>query len=266
MNFLVAFGVRAAVVRKAQGRPSSLVGRRGANSVRGSAVRATRDRSMRTLRSGLVTLLAVWLAACASGPPPADWQLDARAALERAQQAYLSGDGRIEELEFARVRSEIARTGRADLLARAELARCATRVASLVFEPCAGFDAWQAEAAAPERAYARYLLGQAGPQDVALPPQHRPLVAAAAGGAALATIDDPLARLVGAGVLLRSGHADAQAVALAVDAASGQGWRRPLLAWLGVQARMAEQDSDSAARARIERRIRLVGGAPDPGP
>lgn len=213
------------------------------------------------------SLLVILLAGCAGGPPPPDWQLNAQSAVERAQDAYLSGQSRIEAIEFARARDEIARTGRIDLLARVELVRCATRVASLVFEPCAGFDAWQHDAAPAEQAYARYLLGQATPQDAALlPPQHRPLTAPQANGAALAAIDDPLSRLVAAGVLLRSNRADPQTITLAIDAASSQGWRRPLLAWLGVQARRAEQAGDTTALARIQRRIQLVGGAAGPTP
>lgn len=209
-----------------------------------------------------IILLSILLAACASNAPPPDWQLNAHGAIERAQDAYLSGQGRIEAVEFARAHAEIARTGRVDLLARAELARCATRVASLVFEPCAGFDAWQADAAAPERTYARYLLGQATAQDAALlPPPHRPLTAPNATGAAVATINDPLSRLVAAGVLLRSHRADPQTITLAIDAASSQGWRRPLLAWLGVQAQRAEQAGDTDALAHIQRRMLLVGGA-----
>lgn len=217
---------------------------------------------MTVARLCIIYLLVMLLAACAGTPPPPDWQLNAHGAIERAQDAYLSGQGRIEEVEFARVRAEIARTGRADLLARAELVRCATRVASLVFEPCAGFDALQADAAVPEQAYARYLLGQAKPQDAALlPPPHRQLTAPNATGAALATIDDPLSRLVAAGVLLRSHRADPQTIALAIDAASSQGWSRPLLAWLGVQALRAEQAGDTDALAHIHRRMQLVGGA-----
>ena len=209
----------------------------------------------------LAAALVVVLAGCAGTPPPPDWQLNAQGAIERAQDAYLSGQGRIEEVEFARARTEIARTGRADLLARAELGRCATRVASLVFEPCAGFDAWQADAAPAEQAYARYLQAQATAPDAAvLPPQHRPMLAPAAGGAQLAAVQDPLSRLVAAGVLLRGNRADPQTIALAIDAASSQGWRRPLLAWLGVQAQRAEQSGDSAALAQIRRRIALIGG------
>ncbi|MEO7941464.1 MAG: hypothetical protein ABIR55_22800 [Burkholderiaceae bacterium] len=211
--------------------------------------------------SSTALLLLALLAGCAGGPPPPDWQLNAHGAIERAQDAYLSGQGPIEAVEFARARAEIARTGRVELLARAELVRCATRVASLVFEPCAGFDAWQMDAAAPEQAYARYLLGQATPQDAALlPPPHRPFASPDATGAALASIDDPLSRLVAAGVLLRSHRADPQTIALAIDAASSQGWRRPLLAWLGVQAQRAEQSGDAQAAARIRRRMQLVGG------
>jgi hypothetical protein len=211
----------------------------------------------------LPVVFAALLAACSSTPPPPDWQLNAQGAAERAQAAYLSGQGRIEEVEFARARAEIARTGRADLLARLELVRCATRVASLVFEPCVGFEAWQNDAAPPEQAYARYLQAQAAPDDAGLlPPRHRPFLAAQAGGAQLAAVEDPLARLVAAGVMLRANRADPQTIALAIDAASGQGWRRPLLAWLGVQAKRAEQAGDTAELERIRRRMQLAGGAP----
>lgn len=215
--------------------------------------------SSRLLCSALAALL---VAACSSTPPPPNWQLNAQGAMERAQDAYLSGEGRIEATEFARARAEVARTGRADLLARLELVRCATRVASLVFEPCTGFDAWLNDAAPPEQAYARYLQAQALAQDAALlPPQHRAFLAAQAGGAQLAAVQDPLARLVAAGVLLRGNRADPQTIALAIDAASGQGWRRPLLAWLGVQAQRAEQAGDVAELERIRRRMQLAGGA-----
>ncbi|HRL37596.1 MAG TPA: hypothetical protein PLH50_12290, partial [Ottowia beijingensis] len=44
----------------------------------------------------------------------------------------------------------------------------------------------------------------------------------------------------------------------AVETASHQGWRRPLLAWLGVQARLAEQRGDAAEAARVRRRMDLV--------
>ncbi len=209
----------------------------------------------------VTTLLAALLGACAGAPLPPDWQMNAQGAIERAQEAYLVGNGRVEELELGRARAEIARTARADLLARAELVRCASRVASLVFEPCSAYAQWERDAAPPEQAYARYLDGQADAQDAGLlPPQHRALVSASAGGAQLADVKDPLARLVAAGVLMRSGRADPKTIALAIDAASSQGWRRPLLAWLGVQAQRAQSAGDSAELARIQRRIALVSG------
>lgn len=207
----------------------------------------------------LPMLVAAMLVACAGGAPPPDWKLNAQGALERAQDAYLSGKDAIEVAEFARARAEIAATGRADLLARLELVRCATRVASLVLEPCAGYDALAQDAAPAEAAYARYLAGQASAADAALlPQQHRALAQPGAGGAAVAAMQDPLARLVAAGVLMRRGLADPLVIASAIDAASSQGWRRPLLVWLGVQAHRAEQADDREALARIRRRMALV--------
>ena len=206
----------------------------------------------------LVTLL---LCACGNTPPVPDWQMNAKGAMERAQDAYLSGNTRVEAAEFAKARSEVSSTGRADLLARIELARCATRVASLVFEDCTGFSALAQDAPAPERAYAAYLAGRAQPLDAALLPQQHRAFAGVDGqpAPALKSVADPLARLVAAGVLLQTRRADPLTVDTAIDTASAQGWRRPLLAWLGVQAQRAEQAGDVAEAARIRRRMVLAG-------
>ena len=201
----------------------------------------------------------LFLGACSSGPKAPDWKIEAKSAMERAVAAYLEGNSRVEALEFGRARSEVSSTGRADLMARTELLRCATRVASLVFEPCTGFERLRPDAPPPERAYADYLAGQLKPQDIALlPPPQR--AAAVAGGdvAAVKSISDPLSQLVAAALMFQSGRASPAVLQQAVDTASGQGWRRPLLAWLGVQAELADKGGNTDEAARVRRRITLT--------
>lgn len=212
------------------------------------------------MNTRLLTLcLALGLAACSNTPPPPDWQMNAKSSLERAADAWLSGNSAIEAVEFARARSEVARTGQPERVARVELLRCATRVASLVFEPCAGFEALATDAAPAEQAYARYLAGQAQAADAPLlPDAHRSLTVATAPESALANIKDPLSRLVAAGVLFQRGAASPAVAAVAVDTASAQGWRRPLLAWLQVQQARAQAGGAVDEVARLQRRIDLV--------
>lgn len=208
-------------------------------------------------------LAACMFAGCSSSPPVPDWRMNAHGALERGVAAYLSGDSRVADLEFGKARAETARTGRADVVARAELVRCAAQLASLVLEPCTAFEPLRADAPAAEQAYADYLRG---PVDAArvplLPPQQQALAAAGATAgsdlAALQATADPVSRLVGAAVSLRSGRADAAVARLAIDTASDQGWRRPLLAWLGVARQQAEKAGDAAQAALLARRIQLV--------
>lgn len=213
-------------------------------------------------------LLVAALAGCA-GPTVPEWQLNAHHGLERATDAYLSGRTRVATAGFERALGEVARSGRVDLAARVELTRCAAQVASLQFGPCAGFERLRADAPAAERAYAAYLEG--APLDavgVDLLPQAQRSAAAAAGGGAerdlalLQGIDEPLSRLVAAAVWLRSGRASPGVMNLAAETASAQGWRRPLLAWLGVLKQRAEGAGDRAEAERIARRIALVTGAP----
>lgn len=207
---------------------------------------------------------AVFLTACASGPKPADWQLESKGAMDRAVAAYLEGNARVEAVELAKARLEISSTGRVDLMARAELLSCASRVASLVFEPCAGFEKLRQDAPPAERAYADYLAGKLAPQDINLLPKDQQISAQAAvlrAQPAIQSIADPMARLVAAGTAFQAGLASPALVQAAVDAASSQGWRRPLLAWLGVQLKLAEASGDAAEVARVQRRIALVSGS-----
>ncbi len=211
--------------------------------------------------AALSASLALVLAGCSSGPKPADWQLEAKGAMERSVAAYLEGNSRVEAVEMARARVEISSTGRFDLMARAELLHCATHVASLVFEPCTGFEKLLQDAPPAEVAYANYLTGKLQPQDAGLlPPRQRAAAAgaAAAGAAAAMNSSDALSQLVAAGVAFQAGRATPALVQLAVDTASAQGWRRPLLAWLGVQANLAEKSADPQEAARLRRRIDLT--------
>jgi hypothetical protein len=206
---------------------------------------------------GLLSVMSFLLAACASGPVPPDWQINVQGSTERAVAAYLTGRTRIEQAEFARSRAEIAQTGQADLMARLELVYCATRVASLVVEDCAGFARLVQDAGRAERAYADYLAGQVAAQDVALlPPSHRGAVSG--GVQSLIAISDPLSRLVAAGVMFKLGRADPAVMALAVDTSSAQGWSRPLLAWLYLQAQRADLAGQTQEAGRLRRRIALV--------
>lgn len=219
---------------------------------------------------GIAILAMALLGACAGGPPAPDWQASARSSLDLGVAAYLSGDAKAEAEDFERARGSIARTGRADLLARAELMRCAAQVASLVFEPCERVDRLRADVPEAEQAYADFLAGRRlMPAAIQrLPAAQQSTAAAVAGGeASLAnaqSIEDPLSRLIGIAVLFQAGKASPAHIALAVETASAQGWRRPLLGWLKVQAQLAERAGHTAEVQRLQRRIDLVAGGSGP--
>jgi hypothetical protein len=252
----------------------------------------------------IASVATTLLAGCGNNPPVPDWQMNAHSSIERATSAYMSGNARVEAAEAKRAREALASTGKIDLIVRAELIQCAARVASLVFEDCAGYDKLAQDASPADRAYAAYLAGGATAADTPLlPAQHQPIAAITASSGAPATaaatpgtataattatgaaaaaaaaapiaatssdagagavqaIADPLSRLVASGVLLRAGKASPQVLADAVETASAQGWRRPLLAWLGVQAMRAQQAGDTTEAQRIKRRIDIVAGKP----
>ena len=178
----------------------------------------------------------VALSGCAGAPNPPDWQVEASDALEYFRQDYLVGRTAAAEAEFEQARASLRRTGRADLVARAELVRCAVRTASLELDDCPAFQPLRDDAGPEERAYADYLAGKGS----------------------YPSTGEPLSRLVATAVALRKGTIAPAEIDGAVQIASAQGWARPLLAWLGVQAKRAEDAGDRETAARVRKRMDLI--------
>jgi len=205
-------------------------------------------------RTSLILMAVAVLSGCASKPQPPAWESDAKSYLDGYTDDFLRGESRAADTEFARARRASASTGRFDVVAQAELVRCGVQAAALELE-CPGFAAVANDATPAQRAYAAYLDGRWQGLDTSLlPEQHRAVVASGT----LAGVADPLARLVAAGALLKAGRITPADIGAAVDTASSQGWRRPLLAWLGVQEQRARAAGDTAAVERIRRRIALA--------
>lgn len=216
----------------------------------------TRRPAASALPAALALLL---LCGCGSKPRQPDWLVNADGAQERFERTYLEGDDAVAATEFARFRSQVASTAQPGLVARAELTRCAVRVASLDFSPCTGFEPLRVDAPEADRAYADFLAGTIAPEQAkALPDPYRGIATGQGGAAALKGIKDPLSRLIAAGVLLRTEKADPEVLQVAADTASAQGWRRSVMAWLGAQAMRAELAGATDEAARLRRRIQLA--------
>lgn len=203
------------------------------------------------------------LAGCGSGgPPPPDWKRDAADLVERYQKHALRGENTLAERYFRQAVAATGGAGRVAETARLWLVRCATRRAMLIDDPCAEYAELAGTAAVPaDEAYHRFLtLRWEGLDSALLPQQHRDLLSAPPERRreALARVDDPLARLLEASLLVMRQEADAATLAQAAETASERGWRQPLLTYLKLQETQAAARGDAAELARLRLRIRLV--------
>ncbi|TSE25421.1 hypothetical protein Tsedi_01338 [Tepidimonas sediminis] len=224
-----------------------------------------------TSRRRLTAIVAATLlAGCAVRPPVPDWRLDLRQAVEQGVAAELQARDRGAALHWARAEQAARSAADAQALARVALLRCALRLAAAQPGACRAAEPFLPDASAAERAYAAWLAGAlpppaaegaGGAMPVTLPASTLALRALgptpdpATALVALRGLDDPVSRLVAGGWLWQAGRLDSEGVALLVDTAAAQGWRRPLAAWLAVQQRLAEQTGDVATAQRARRRL-----------
>ncbi|MHB1093059.1 hypothetical protein [Thiobacillus sp.] len=215
------------------------------------------------MKSLLALAGLVLLTACGSGgPPPPDWKTDSADLIMRYQKYALLGQNTLAERYFQQAVAATGGAGRVAGTAHLWLVRCGIRRAMLIDDACTEYaELARIEPNAADQAYYRFVtLDWEGLDASLLPPQHHDLLRAPAGKRpeTLARIDDPLARLLDASLLVMRQEADATTLAVATETASSQGWRQPLLTFLKLQQKQAVAQGNTAEQDRLDRRIRLV--------
>jgi hypothetical protein len=203
---------------------------------------------------------AACLVACAAQPTP-EWQVNAHGALQRATRAYLEGADRVADAEWRTAHNELTRTAQPSHVFHGALVRCAVEQSALQTHACTPAVADQQRAVATDAAYTRYLAAMATPADVPLLPIAHQAVASAllnGGSVDFSEIKDPLSRLVAVSVVLQKQGPHEALLQTAVDTASAQGWRKPLLVWLKLQAQHARQQGNMALAQTAQQRIAVL--------
>lgn len=225
---------------------------------------------MKTAALALACVVALVAGCGGRGLPPPDWKTNAAGLVERYKKHALLGENVLAERYFQQAVMATSGAGRLTETAKLWLVRCATRRAMLIDDACTEYAGLAAALPdAEDQAYYQFIMLRWDALDVAkLPDQHRDLVRAPAGQRhdALSRIEDPLARLLDASLLVMRQEADAATLALATETASERGWRQPLLTYLKLQHKQAVVQGDSAELARLAQRIQLVESSLLPSP
>lgn len=217
---------------------------------------------MKTAALGLACVVTL-LAGCGSGGlPPPDWKTNAAGLVERYKKHALLGENALAERYFQQAVTATSGAGQLSETAKLWLVRCATRRAMLIDDACTEYAELAATTPNPEdQAYYQFITLRWDNLDVAkLPDQHQALVRAPAAKRqeALSRIEDPLARLLDASLLVMRQEADAATLALATETASERGWRQPLLTYLKLRHKQATARGDTTELAQLTQRIKLV--------
>jgi hypothetical protein len=211
--------------------------------------------------------LSLLIGGCGSKSAP-EWVTLGHQQLETFKMDFLTGTHPlIAERHFQRVVEEMKKSGDLDLLGKAWLTRMALEVA--VLREIEEGDYLKVAAAQPvptNRNFYLFLKGEKGAVDRSLlPAQYRPFLDALRSGntveaeqAITAMEDDPLSRLIAAGIAVRFNLENEAILKAAVETASRNGWKKALLVWLERLRAFHEAAGDGAKAAAVRQRIDLM--------
>ena len=165
-----------------------------------------------------------------------------------------------------KARREIASGNDLQLLAIAYLTKYALHTASLEnFETSDFAKIYKQESHPANMAYCHFLKGNFSAVDTKLLSFHyRGFMKAvfrkdaALAAVEIASMDDPLSRLVACGVWIRYMPYNEEILQAAISTAAAQGWRRPLWAYLEKLHDHYVEQNDSARAAAIRQRLELL--------
>lgn len=204
-------------------------------------------------------------AGCASRPAP-EWIGASYNHLESFKRHYLRGDEILAEKSFRRALEEIRTSGDIDAMAKAYLIRYAVRTAALeAFDDREYLRLAADRSGLPHAHYYAFLKGSFAEVDVdRLPVQYRPFLKALLNGnpgdieREAIRIEDPLSRLIAAGLIVRARQAGEPLLNEAIETASGQGWKKPLLAYLTKLDRYYDSEKETSKAAEVRKRLEWI--------
>jgi len=206
------------------------------------------------------------LIGCGAGKPAPGWLSAGSSQLENYKKHYLGGQDKIAALEFNDALKEIKQSGDLEILARSHLIRMALQTATL--QDLTDADYLKIEAVQPSPVngnFYAFLQGKVAQVDEKLlPEQYLGLLATLRRSGegerlpAIEQIKDPLSQLIALGILVRLGQDNEVLLQKAIAIASGEGWKKALIAYLGRLKIYYETKQESSKARTIEQRINLI--------
>jgi len=213
----------------------------------------------------IVFAFLMLFAGCGSKPIP-DWTNAAFNQLDNYKKNYLSGKVLIAELHFNKATEEIRKSGNFEILARAYLTKCAVQTA--VLEKIDDREYLKIEAVHPSasnRNFHEFLKGNVDRVERnLLPEQYQGVFTAFRSGKNGAVTDeilkmeDPLSRLIAAGLVVQHNKHDERCLQVAIDTASRNGWKKALLVYLVKIQSFYENKKELEKAANTQKRIELI--------
>jgi hypothetical protein len=217
------------------------------------------------MRNLLVITMLLFLCSCGSQPIP-QWKDTSSRQLENDKINFLADKEDATEPHFTQAKKAISSNNDLNLLATAYLTKYALHTAALEGFDDSEFlriDKLQPQAA--NRAYYDLLKGNFGHVDPGLLPVNYskllPLMTdnnLSAATREIASISDPLSRLIACGVWVKYLPSDENVLQLAIDTAARHGWRRPLWSYLTHLQKYYSDRRETSKAANIKERLELL--------
>lgn len=207
----------------------------------------------------------VFFISCASKPVPA-WKNAASNQLENYKNNYLIGNAQIAALHFNKTVEEIKKSGDLEILEIAYLTKSALQVAVLENIDDGEYNKLEAVyRSAANSNFHEFLKGNfAGVERNLLPKQYQRFFKVffdnKKGDATdeILDMEDPLSRLIATGLVVRHNRCDERCLQIAIDTASGNGWKKALLVYLQKLQAFFEMKHDLEKTLLLQKKIELI--------
>jgi hypothetical protein len=218
------------------------------------------------MRNILAALLFLFIYACGGSQPIPQWKDTASRQLENYKINFLTDKEDAAEPHFTKARIAVSGNNDLQLLSIVYLTKYALHTAALEdFNDSDFIRIDKLEPNAANRAYYDLLKGNLSQIDeTKLKPTYRKLLQLmkdknlSAAVSEIASIDDPLLRLISCGIWVKYIPYDENILRLAIDTAAKNGWRRPLWAYLNKLQSFYEDHKESTKAQNIKERLELL--------